>query len=90
MICQRNQGPASAAPIDAIVDEFKENEDLPNTTNPDDWARISGEQGEKITFVKTLIFSQGASRTAGRGLRTSRSVPDNDVQDIAPVETLGF
>jgi proteasome-associated ATPase len=41
--------------IDAIVDEFKENEDLPNTTNPDDWARISGEQGEKITFVKTLI-----------------------------------
>lgn len=41
--------------IDAIVDEFKENEDLPNTTNPDDWARISGEQGERITFVKTLI-----------------------------------
>ncbi|MEX2406733.1 MAG: proteasome ATPase, partial [Actinomycetota bacterium] len=32
----------------AIRDEFKENEDLPNTTNPDDWARISGKKGERI------------------------------------------
>ncbi|MDQ1711333.1 MAG: proteasome-associated ATPase [Frankiaceae bacterium] len=39
----------------AIVDEFKENEDLPNTTNPDDWARISGKKGERIVYVRTLI-----------------------------------
>ncbi len=41
--------------LQACVDEFKENEDLPNTTNPDDWARISGKKGERIVFVRTLI-----------------------------------
>lgn len=40
---------------DAVRDEFKENEDLPNTTNPDDWARISGRKGERIINVRTLI-----------------------------------
>ena len=39
----------------ACVDEFRENEDLPNTTNPDDWARISGKKGERIVFIRTLI-----------------------------------
>jgi proteasome-associated ATPase len=39
----------------AIREEFKENEDLPNTTNPDDWARISGKKGERIVFVRTLL-----------------------------------
>jgi proteasome-associated ATPase len=39
----------------AVRDEFKENEDLPNTTNPDDWARISGRKGERIINVRTLI-----------------------------------
>ena len=39
----------------AIRDEFRENEDLPNTTNPDDWARISGKKGERIVYVRTLI-----------------------------------
>jgi proteasome-associated ATPase len=39
----------------AIKDEFKENEDLPNTTNPDDWARISGKKGERIVYVRTLL-----------------------------------
>ncbi|MDT7775896.1 MAG: proteasome-associated ATPase [Pseudonocardiales bacterium] len=38
----------------ACVDEFRENEDLPNTTNPDDWARISGKKGERIVFIRTL------------------------------------
>ena len=42
----------------AVVDEFKENEDLPNTTNPDDWARISGKKGERIVFIRTLIQSK--------------------------------
>jgi len=45
----------------AYRDEFKENEDLPNTTNPDDWARISGRKGERIINVRTLI--SGISRT---------------------------
>ncbi len=39
----------------AIREEFKENEDLPNTTNPDDWARISGKKGERIVYVRTLL-----------------------------------
>ncbi len=41
--------------LDAVREEFKENEDLPNTTNPDDWARISGRKGERIINVRTLI-----------------------------------
>src|SRR5947209_17793238 len=39
----------------ACVDEFSENEDLPNTTNPDDWARISGKKGERIVYIRTLV-----------------------------------
>jgi proteasome-associated ATPase len=41
--------------IDAIHQEYKENEDLPNTTNPDDWARISGKKGERIVYIRTLV-----------------------------------
>src|SRR5450830_1895967 len=41
--------------LTACVDEFKENEDLPNTTNPDDWARISGKKGERIVFIRTIV-----------------------------------
>ncbi|MEK7286829.1 MAG: proteasome ATPase [Nitrospirota bacterium] len=41
--------------IQAIRDEFKENEDLPNTTNPDDWAKISGRKGEKIVHIRTIV-----------------------------------
>ncbi len=41
--------------MSAIVAEFKENEDQPNTTNPDDWARISGKKGERITYIRTII-----------------------------------
>jgi len=40
---------------ESVFQEFKEHEDLPNTTNPDDWARISGRKGERIVFVRTLI-----------------------------------
>ncbi|HVM13872.1 MAG TPA: proteasome ATPase [Egibacteraceae bacterium] len=49
----------------AIRDEFKENEDLPNTTNPDDWARISGKKGERIVYVRTLI---GDGREPGKSI----------------------
>ena len=53
----------------ACVDEFKENEDLPNTTNPDDWATISGKKGERIVFIRTLV--QGKQGTeAGRSIDT--------------------
>ena len=55
--------------LSACVDEFRENEDLPNTTNPDDWARISGKKGERIVFIRTLI--QGKQGTeAGRSIDT--------------------
>ena len=50
----------------AIRDEFKENEDLPNTTNPDDWARISGKKGERIVYVRTLLGSDGDGRQVER------------------------
>ncbi|HAM23828.1 MAG TPA: proteasome ATPase, partial [Actinobacteria bacterium] len=55
--------------LSACVDEFRENEDLPNTTNPDDWARISGKKGERIIFIRTLV--QGKKGTeAGRSIDT--------------------
>ena len=54
--------------LDSIVDEFAENEDLPNTTNPDDWARISGKKGERIVYIRTLVT--GKSRRARRGPST--------------------
>ncbi|HYO00167.1 MAG TPA: proteasome ATPase, partial [Actinomycetota bacterium] len=44
--------------IESIHQEYHENEDLPNTTNPDDWARISGKKGERIVFVRTLVSEQ--------------------------------
>ncbi len=53
----------------ACVDEFKENEDLPNTTNPDDWARISGKKGERIVYIRTLV-SGAKGVEAGRAIDT--------------------
>ena len=53
----------------ACVDEFRENEDLPNTTNPDDWARISGKKGERIVFIRTLIQGKKGSEP-GRSIST--------------------
>jgi len=49
----------------AVRDEFRENEDLPNTTNPDDWARISGKKGERIVYVRTLI---GDGKAPGKSI----------------------
>lgn len=45
----------------AVRDEFAENDDLPNTTNPDDWARISGKKGERIVFIRTLSTTRSNS-----------------------------
>lgn len=41
--------------IDSVYQEFREHEDLPNTTNPDDWAKISGRKGQRIVFIRTLV-----------------------------------
>ncbi|MGD0686433.1 MAG: proteasome ATPase [Streptosporangiaceae bacterium] len=55
--------------LTACVDEFKENEDLPNTTNPDDWARISGKKGERIVYIRTLVSGKQGTE-AGRSIDT--------------------
>jgi len=55
--------------LSACVDEFSENEDLPNTTNPDDWARISGKKGERIVYIRTLISGKQGTE-AGRAIDT--------------------
>ncbi|MFL6175276.1 MAG: proteasome ATPase, partial [Ornithinibacter sp.] len=55
--------------MQACVDEFKENEDLPNTTNPDDWARISGKKGERIVYIRTLIKTKEGTEP-GKSINT--------------------
>ncbi len=52
---------------ESIRQEYKENEDLPNTTNPDDWARISGKKGERIVYVRTLL-SEDRDGRGGRAI----------------------
>ncbi len=52
----------------SIRQEFKEHEDLPNTTNPDDWAKISGKKGERIVFIRTLVTDDRDSTTGGRAI----------------------
>ena len=74
---QNQKGLRVAHLLAACVDEFKENEDLPNTTNPDDWARISGKKGERIVYIRTLI-------TGKQGADTGRSTDTvaNTGQDL--------
>jgi proteasome-associated ATPase len=55
--------------LSACVDEFKENEDLPNTTNPDDWARISGKKGERIVYIRSLVSGKSGTE-GGRSIDT--------------------
>ena len=55
--------------LSACQEEFRENEDLPNSTNPDDWARISGKKGERIVFLRTLIQSKQGEEP-GRSIET--------------------
>jgi proteasome-associated ATPase len=56
----------------SCVDEFKENEDLPNTTNPDDWARISGKKGERIVYIRTLLKGKDGTEP-GRSIATANT-----------------
>jgi hypothetical protein len=59
------------------VDEFRENEDLPNTTNPEDWARISGKKGERIVYIRTLSPARAPS-PAARSTRSPTPVSTSD------------
>jgi proteasome-associated ATPase len=52
----------------SIRQEYKEHEDLPNTTNPDDWAKISGKKGERIVFIRTLVNTEKPSPEGGRAI----------------------
>ena len=64
--------PRASAPTTSstsIHQEYKEHEDLPNTTNPDDWAKISGKKGERIVYVRTLVNRDDGGRpTGGRSI----------------------
>lgn len=55
----------------SIREEYHENEDLPNTTNPDDWARISGKKGERIVFIRTLVNRERSDVDGGRSIHTA-------------------
>ena len=61
-------GPRGIKPqdlIDSIHQEYKEHEDLPNTTNPDDWAKISGKKGERIVYIRTLVKHADETKPEG-------------------------
>ncbi|MDH4365545.1 MAG: proteasome ATPase, partial [Acidimicrobiia bacterium] len=53
--------------LESVTQEYKEHEDLPNTTNPDDWAKISGKKGERIVYVRTLVGPAG-EKHGGRAI----------------------
>ncbi len=59
--------------LQACTDEFRENEDLPNTTNPDDWARISGKKGERIVYIRTLIKTKEGGTEHGKSINTANT-----------------
>jgi proteasome-associated ATPase len=54
--------------IASIHQEYKEHEDLPNTTNPDDWAKISGKKGERIVYVRTIVNRDDGKAQGGRSI----------------------
>ena len=67
VIAGQGRGIRSQDLLDSIKQEYKEHEDLPNTTNPDDWAKISGKKGERIVYIRT-IMAQGDETTGGRSI----------------------
>ena len=66
-IAREGRGIRTSDLVASIRQEYKENEDLPNTTNPDDWARISGKKGERIVYVRTLMSEEHDGR-GGRAI----------------------
>jgi proteasome-associated ATPase len=67
VIAGQGRGIRTEDMLASIKQEYKEHEDLPNTTNPDDWAKISGKKGERIVYVRTLV-SEGRETTGGRAI----------------------
>ena len=68
-IAGNGRGLKSKDLLESIRQEYRENEDLPNTTNPDDWARISGKKGERIVFIRTLINREETDVKGGRSIQ---------------------
>ncbi len=68
-IASKGKGVRTEDLMESIRQEFRENEDLPNTTNPDDWARISGKKGERIIFIRTLINREETDVKGGRSIQ---------------------
>jgi len=68
-IASKGKGVRTEDLLESIRQEFRENEDLPNTTNPDDWARISGKKGERIIFIRTLINREETDVKGGRSIQ---------------------
>ena len=68
-IADKGRGLRSADLLESIRQEYRENEDLPNTTNPDDWARVSGKKGERIVFIRTLINREEKAEEGGRSIQ---------------------
>jgi proteasome-associated ATPase len=68
-IAAKGRGLKTEDLLASIREEYHENEDLPNTTNPDDWARISGKKGERIVFIRTLINREKAEVAGGRSIQ---------------------
>ena len=71
--------------FESIRQEYRENEDLPNTTNPDDWARISGKKGERIIFIRTLINREETTSRADALSNTSVRASTSSTMAIAKV-----
>ena len=68
-IAEKGRGLRTDDLFESIRQEYRENEDLPNTTNPDDWARISGKKGERIIFIRTLVNREETDVKGGRSIQ---------------------
>ena len=68
-----SRGITSEDLIAAVRSEFTEHEDLPNTTNPDDWAKVSGRKGERIVFIRTLVDRDAGPVGGGRAIERTQT-----------------
>ena len=68
-IAEKGRGLRAEDLTESIRQEYRENEDLPNTTNPDDWARVSGKKGERIIFIRTLVNREETDVLGGRSIQ---------------------
>ena len=68
-IAAKGRGLRASDLVESIRQEYRENEDLPNTTNPDDWARVSGKKGERIIFIRTLVNREETDVKGGRSIQ---------------------